>query len=152
MRDVKERPSRSDLTTDTTGAYDGSCMVDPLSASSFPLKLSQQSLSQKSIRSIDPEHNSMKIKSHNEAQSGARIQLRTSHGTRTPDQSSMVSNLLWEIATMPAVHTYPHCYNHSIRRALQMMMMMHILISRTKVPLHLVQQHVIQQLKIAKTV
>ena len=66
MLDVKERPSRSDLTTDITGAYDGSCMVDALSASSFPLKLSHQSLSQKSIRSIDPEHTSMKIKSHNE--------------------------------------------------------------------------------------
>ena len=54
MLDVKERPSRSDLTTDITGAYDGSCMVDALSASSFPLKLSHQSLSQKSIRFIDP--------------------------------------------------------------------------------------------------
>ena len=105
MRDVKERPSRSDLTTDTTGAYGGSCMVDPLSASSFPLKLSQQSLSRKSVRSIGPEHTSMNVQSHNEAQSGTRIQLRTSHSIRTPDQSSMVSNPLWEMAKMSAVHT-----------------------------------------------
>ena len=102
--DVKERGSRSDLTTDTTG-YDGSCMVDPLSASSFPLKMSQQSLSQRSIRSIGPVHTSMSAHSHSEAQSGARTQLRTSHGTRTHDQSSMMSNPLWEMAKIPAVHT-----------------------------------------------
>ena len=103
--DVKERGSRSDLATDTTG-YDGSCMVDPLSASSsFPLKMSQQSLSRRSIRSIGPEHISMSAHSHSEAKSGAKSQLHTSHGTCTPDQSIMMSNSLWEMAKIPAVHT-----------------------------------------------
>ena len=34
------------------------------------------------------------------------MRLRTSHGTRTPDQSSMMSSPLWEMAKMPAVHTF----------------------------------------------
>ena len=105
MGDVKERLSGSDSATDATGgAHDGSCVVDHSSASSFPLKLSKQSQSQ-SGRLTGLEHTSKSAHSHSEAQSGAGIQSRTTHGTHTPDQRSMASHSLWKITKIPAGHT-----------------------------------------------
>ena len=88
-------------------ASGGSYMEDPPPPSSPELnELSQSknaSIASVSKRSIGPQHDSKNVPLHIEAQPGVGMQLPTPQGNRTPDQSSITPNPLWEAAKTPPV-------------------------------------------------
>ena len=96
---------------DMDGAGGGSHKKDspPPSRSSQLLELNQlsqfkdASIASESERSFGPENDSKNVPSHIEAQSGGVMQVPTPQGNRTPDQSSIPPNPLWEAAKTPPV-------------------------------------------------
>ena len=93
------------------GACGGSHKKDtpPPSRSSQSLELNQLSkcqeagIASESERSFGPENDSKNVPSHIEAQSGGEMQSPAPQGNRTPDQSSIPLNPLWEAAKTPPV-------------------------------------------------
>ena len=110
--DVRAALSWSHSTTaDSGGAHGGSHVEDPPPPSSPSLELRQlsqsknPSVAQQSGGSIGTGHTLENIPSHVDAQSGVGMQLQTSQGNRSPDQSSMAPNPLQDMAVKSAVPT-----------------------------------------------
>ena len=102
-------PDALSIAADMAGASGSSRMKDPPPPSSQSPELNnlsqskEASIASESERSFGPENDSKNVPSHIEAQSGGVMQVPAPQGNRTPDQSSIPPNPLWEAAKTPPV-------------------------------------------------